>query len=182
MSKRSSSYKQSVDRFARRLAKADWSFDSITGSFVPGASGEVPIPLPPEVLSPYKSLSVQDGIVSYDVTKLGTDLFDFDITYLGSGQIRIDVDYPIPGLASPYDTKHLLGTVTLKPGKNGSYRRPSAFSIAAQTIADGDGTTGMWQVTGQSGDPFFVAVGRETGAGGFLENIEALVSAASPIF
>lgn len=182
MSKASSAYKKSVDKFARRLAKADWSFDSITGAFVPGASGETPIPLPPEVLAPYKSISVQDGIVSYDVTRLGVNLFDFDIKYLGSGQIRIDVTYPIPGLASPYDTKHLLGTVKLKPGKRGSYRKPTAFSIAAQTIEDGDGVTGTWQVTGRVGDPFFVAVGREIGAGGLLENIEALVSTSAQIF
>lgn len=174
-------YKRAVDKFAKQLARADWEFDSITGGFVPGSSGETPIPLPMDQLAPYKEISVRDGIVSYDVTQLGVNTFSLDVDYVGNGQVRVNVSYPIPGLSAPYNSKTLLGTVNLTPGKNGSLKNPREISIAAQTIDDGDGTSGLWLMSGNPRTGSFHAVGHEYGVGGYIENINALVSVQSPL-
>jgi hypothetical protein len=177
MSSTSKNYDQSIKRIARWLVKNDWKFDSYSGSFVPGSSGQTPIPLKPDALAPYlESHAHTDGIISYELNQRGRGLFDINFTSLGSGQLRISVTSEIPGLEAPYNSETLIGSVSIKPDRSGSFKNPKRFTIAAQTIEDGDKTIGNWGVSGDLNTGSLSAFGLERGPEGLTNNIEALIT------
>lgn len=75
-----------------------------------------------------------------------------------------------------HTTEQLIGSVNLKPNAKGSFKKTRRFTVEAQTLQDGDGTTGWWTASGIFRAEYLTASGRERGEGGLTNNIEALIA------
>jgi hypothetical protein len=178
MTKNSKDYDRSISKIARWLEKTDWRVESYSGAFVPGSSGETPIPLPPDSLAPLlENFSRTDNVVSYEFNEKGRSYLDVSYTNLGSGQVRVSIDVRIPGLDAPYSNETLLGSISIKPSRSGSFRNQRNFTVEAQSILDGDETQGSWSTAGNMETGYLSGIGLDRGPGGLTTSVDILIGA-----